>query len=109
VRPPKLVAGPKGQKDLKATDPGGDPCRETLRLRGSHPARAVRPPATIGLGRSFRAGPAAARSVIVDFLDIGQGDSVLIRSPEGKTALIDAGPSRTRHSGPAQGITAQTS
>ncbi len=36
----------------------------------------------------------SAKPVVVDFLDIGQGDSILIRSPEGKTALIDAGPSR---------------
>jgi len=29
----------------------------------------------------------------VEFLDVGQGDSALIRSPEGKLALVDAGPS----------------
>jgi competence protein ComEC len=35
---------------------------------------------------------AGTKPVVIDILDIGQGDSILIRSPEGKTALIDAGP-----------------
>jgi beta-lactamase superfamily II metal-dependent hydrolase len=31
--------------------------------------------------------------VTIDVLDVGQGDAVLVRTPEGKSALIDAGPS----------------
>lgn len=36
---------------------------------------------------------AQATTATIEFLDIGQGDAVLIRSSEGKTALVDAGPS----------------
>jgi beta-lactamase superfamily II metal-dependent hydrolase len=44
--------------------------------------------------RSLAGSGGSPHPVIIDFLDVGQGDSILIRSPEGKTALVDAGPSK---------------
>ncbi len=45
------------------------------------------PPAPIGTG----APPNGQNGLTVAFLDIGQGDSILIRSPNGKIMLIDGG------------------
>ena len=40
------------------------------------------------------AAAALAGDMVVDMLDVGQGDSILIRSPEGRAVLIDGGTGR---------------
>lgn len=41
-------------------------------------------------------GGASAGDLVIRFLDVGQGDSILITSPEGKTAIYDGGRSEPR-------------
>ena len=86
------------QDKLSQGDPGGD-------IQVVMTNRSLRLVALLLLGLFFTAAPPASRaqwpwsrsggrSVVVQVLDVGQGDSILLRSPEGKMALIDAGPSR---------------
>ncbi len=57
--------------------------------------------------------PRRTNRLTIEFLDVGQGDSALIRSPEGKLALIDAGPTnrvvKLLRSGGSTGSTSSSS
>ena len=52
--------------------------------------RRLRPLALLAL--LLPAAAAAQDPLEVVFLDVGQGDAVVVRAPEGRTALVDAGP-----------------
>jgi competence protein ComEC len=46
----------------------------------------------VGLWLSAQLGPRLSRDLQVTFLDVGQGDSTLVRCPGGRALLVDAGP-----------------
>ncbi len=56
--------------------------------------RKLRPPvvALAALLLALASAVGAQEPIRITFLDVGQGDAVLVQSPGGKTALIDAGP-----------------
>lgn len=47
---------------------------------------------SLALGLTPRTATAQDEPVRITFLDVGQGDAVLVQAPDGRTALVDAGP-----------------
>ena len=47
--------------------------------------------ATSSVSGQAIAGPEAPKPVVITFLDVGQGDATVIRTPSGRVVMIDAG------------------
>jgi competence protein ComEC len=77
---------------------GGEACRAALRALLAWVLLALGPAGCGAEGAPAADAPPQAEApsqsppaVRITFLDVGQGDAVLVRAPEGETALVDAG------------------